>query len=172
MEVSRTRKIEALKRFLPGYDGIVGHDPYTDWFHIGSDHQMCGQHEIRLPKKDLKYRNPQGDVLEFLNQLVALIKQYFKADEIEDLHARRVAADCLDESMRQLMKREWEDDSQGTIKRYRKRYRREGYYLSTFLRKKGIKSGSNDVERMNRRFVSIRDDGGGNRSPGVWRPTQ
>ena len=165
MQVSYTRKIEELMRFLPGYDGIVGNDPYPGWLHIGSDHQMCEQHEIRLPKKDLKYRNPKGDVREFLLQLIALIKRYFEADKIEDPYVRRVAADCLDESMRQLMNADWEDDSQGTINRYRKRYRREGYYLSTFLRKKGVKSGNNDVERMNRKFVSIRDDGGGNRSP-------
>ena len=56
------------------------------------------------------------------------------------------------------------DDGQGTIKRYRKRCRREGYYLSTFLRKEGIKSGSNGVERVNRRFVAVRSDGGGNRT--------
>ena len=68
--------------------------------------------------------------------------------------------------MRQLMNADWEDDSQGTINRYRKRYRGEGYYPSTFLRKKGVKSGNNDVERMNRKFVSIRDDGGGTRR---WR---
>ena len=165
MQVSHTRKIVDLKRFLPGYDGIVGQDPYTGWFHMGSDRQMCGQHEIRIPKKDPKYRNPKGDVREFLMRLVAPIKRYLEADKITDPHARRVAADCLDESMRQLMNHEWKDDRHGTIRRYRKRYRREGYHLNTFLRQ-GIKSGSNDVERMNRKFASIRDDGCGNRSPG------
>ena len=164
MQASRSRKIKAPKRFLPGYSGIVGHDPYPGWAHMGSDHQLCGQHEIQLPKKDLKYRNPKGDVLEFLMQLVALIKQYFGADKIEDLHTRRVAADCPDESMRKLMNHEWEDDKQRTIRRYRKRCRREGYNLSTFLRKEGIDSGNNGVESMSRKFVAIRDDGGGNRS--------
>lgn len=164
MQASLSRKIKALKMFLPGYDGIVGHDPYPGWAHIGSDHQLCGQHEIRLPKKDLKYRNPQGDVREFLLQLVSLIKQYFEADKIKDPHVRRVAADCLDESMRKLMNHEWKDDKRRTINRYRKRCRREGYNLSTFLRKEGVDSGNNGVERMNRKFVAIRDDGGGNRS--------
>ena len=60
--------------------------------------------------------------------------------------SRRVAADCLGESMRKLMNHEWKDDRQGTVERYRKRYRREGYPLSTFLRKDEIKSGNNDVE--------------------------
>ena len=164
MQASRSRKIKAPKRFLPGYDGMVGHDPYPGWAHMGSDRQPCGQHEIRIPKKDLKYRNPRGDVREFLLQLVALIKQCFEADKIEDLHTRRVAAGCPDESMRKLMNREWQDDKQGTINRYRKRFRREGCNPSTFLRKEGIQSGNNGVERVNRKFVAIRDDGGGNRS--------
>ena len=119
---------------------------------------------MRMPKKDLKCRNPRGDVREFLLQLAVLIKQHFEADKMEDPHVRRVAADCLDESTRKLVNREWKDDEQGAINRYRKRYGREGYNLSAFLRKEGVDSGNNGVERMNRKFVAIRDGGGGNRS--------
>lgn len=51
----------------------------------------------------IKYRNLKGNALEFLNQLVYLIKQYFGANEIKDPHARSVAADCLNEFIRHLM---------------------------------------------------------------------
>lgn len=37
--------------------------------HTGGDHQMCMQHQYRLSKKDFKYTNPKGDVLEFLTAL-------------------------------------------------------------------------------------------------------
>lgn len=57
LEVSLTRKIEALKNFLPGYDGIVEHDSYTGWLHIGDIHQLCMSHQLRLTKKDMKYLN-------------------------------------------------------------------------------------------------------------------
>lgn len=44
--VSDTRKTEALKTFLPEFDGMMGPDPCFGRFHIGPDRQMCGQHEI------------------------------------------------------------------------------------------------------------------------------
>lgn len=44
--VSDTRKIEVLKMFLSEFDGMMGPDPCFGRFHIGSDRQMCGQHEI------------------------------------------------------------------------------------------------------------------------------
>ena len=53
----------------------------------------------------------------------------------------------------------------GTIARYKKRYRREGLFLTTYLGKEDIPIDSNGVERMNRKFVAMRSDGGGNRSP-------
>ena len=165
MEVSAGRDINALKEFLPGYGGTVGQDSYTGWLHIGSDRQMCMAHQLRLVKKDIKYGNPKGDVLEFLTRLKGLYKQYYRADKIEDPHAGKAAADCLDSMMRELMRGEWKDDEAGTIARYKKRYRREGLFLSTYLRKEDIDIDSNDVERMNRKFVAIRSDGGGNRSP-------
>ena len=60
--------------------------------------------------------------------------------------------------------RDWQDDVDHTINRYRKRWRREGLFMSTFLHVDDIDSNNNDVERINRGFVSIRSDGGGNRS--------
>ena len=39
-----------------------------------------------------------------------------------------------------------------------------GFHTSTFLRADGADPDNNSVERINRRFVSIRGDGGGNRS--------
>ena len=165
MEVSADRGIETLKEFLSGYDGTVGQDSYTGWLHIGSDRQMCMAHQLRLVKKDIKYGNPEGDVLEFLTRLKGLYKQHYRADKIEDPHTRKVAANCLDSMMRELMHGEWKDDEAGTIARYKKRYRREGLFLTTYLRKEGIPIDSNGVERMNRKFVAIRSDGGGNRSP-------
>ena len=67
--------------------------------------------------------------------------------------------------MRELMYGEWKDGVDGTMARYKKRCRREGLFLTTYLRKEGIPIDSNGVERMNRKFVAIRSDGGGNRSP-------
>ena len=165
MEVSASRDIKALEKFLPGYDWTVGQDSYTGWLHIGSDRLMCMTHQLRLVKKDIKYGNPKGDVLKFLTRLKELYKQHYRADEIEDPHTRKVAANCLDNMMRELMHGEWKDDEDGTIARYKKRYRREGLFLTTYLRKEGIPIDSNGVERNNRKFVAIRSDGGGNRSP-------
>ena len=58
----------------------------------------------------------------------------------------------------------WNDDAEGTIYQYKKRLRREGFYLSTFLYVPGIKPDNNDVEHMNRMLKCILNDGGGNRS--------
>ena len=163
--VSYDRKAETLKAFLPGYDGTISQDSYSGWLHIGGRRQMCMQHQIRLPKLDLKYKNPKDDVLKFLEDLKHLLKQYFMADAIEDQHTRQVAANCLDKQMSELIHREMEDDDDKNINRYRKRHAREGYFLTLFLLVPGIKSGNYDVEIMNRKLVAIRHDGGGNRSP-------
>lgn len=40
----------------------------------------------------------------------------------------------------------------------------DGYYVSTHLQKEGVPVDNNGAERVNRRFVSVRNDGGGNRS--------
>ena len=132
---------------------------------------MCLSHQTRLPKKDITYENPKGAVLRFLNTLVQIFKQFYKADEIDDPHTREVDSYCLDSQLRQLMnndwtkEKDWEGDKEGIINRFKKRWRREGYHMSTFLHIKGIPPDNNDVERTNRIFVSIKNDGGdGNRT--------
>jgi len=84
--VSDTRKIEALKMFLPELDGMVGQGPCFGRFHLGSDRQMCGQHEIQQPKMYIKYRNLKGNMLGFLNQLVVLIKPVRAVQETKTTH--------------------------------------------------------------------------------------
>ena len=42
--------------------------------------------------------------------------------------------------------------------------RREGGFLTTYLREEGLSIDNNPVERANRKVVAVRDDGGGNRS--------
>lgn len=68
--------------------------------------------------------------------------------------------------MSELMNREWKDDKEGTINRYRKRYRREGHFLTTLLMINviNVEADNNGVERVNRRFVDETSDGGGNRT--------
>ena len=162
--VSGNRAIDTLKEFLPGYGGTVGQDSYAGWLHIGRFRQMCIIHQKRIAKNDLKYNNPQGNVKTFLERISRLCSRYMEADAIKDPCTRRVAATCLDRMMSDLMHGNWEDDRDRTINRYRKRWRREGLFMSTFLHVDGIDSSNNGVERINRGFVSIRGDGGGNRS--------
>ena len=57
-----------------------------------------------------------------------------------------------------------DEASRKTINRYVKRHRREGYFYTTHLYLQGIAPDNNAVERVNRKFVAIRSDGGGNRS--------
>ncbi len=170
IEITDNKTISTLKKFLPKYNGLVRHDSNPSWGHIGVQHQMCLSHQLRLPKKDIQYVNPKGAVLRFLNTLVQIFKQFFKADEIDDPHTRQVASYCLDSQLRQLMnndwtkEKDWDGDKEGIINRFKKRWRREGYHMSTFLHIKGIPPDNNDVERTNRVFVSIKNDGGGNRT--------
>lgn len=163
--VSYDRAIPTLQKFLPNYDGIIGQDSYPAWFHVGSDHQMCLLHQIRIAKKDLKYKNPKGDVKEFLERYVDLLWQYYRARLIKGKHTRMVAANCLNSLMRELINRDWKDDGDHTIQRYKKRWKREGWFVFTFLAHDYVDADSNAIERVNRGFVSIRNDGGGNRSP-------
>ena len=88
-------------------------------------------------------------------------------DKIEDTHTRMVAARCLEKERSGLMHGEYRDDKRRTIARYRKRHRREGWYTTTHMYQKqtrGVAPDSNGVERVNRRFVAVRSDGGGNRT--------
>lgn len=125
---------------------------------------MCMQHQRRLSKKDLEHRNLKGDSLKFLTALHHLDYKHHIYDKIGDIHIRRVAARCLDKERSELMWGTCEDDEYKTIARRQRRHRREGYHMSTHLQKEGIPADNNSVERINRWFVSVRSDGGGNRS--------
>ena len=163
MEVVHSRNIDTLKRFLGRYGGILVHDSYTGWLHIGSYHQLCIWHQMRLVKKDLKYLALDGEITGFLNGLMATYKRCYDADKIVDLRERIAVADRLDSEFNSLMSAEYADRD-GHIARYKKRFAREGKFLTTYLRKEGVAIDNNPVERMNRKVVCVRDDGGGNRS--------
>ena len=163
MEVVHSRNIDTLKGFLDRYGGILVHDSYAGWLHIGSHRQLCIWHQMRLVKKDLKYLTLDGETASFLNGLMATYKRCYDADKIVDLRERIAAADRLDSEFNSLMNAEYADRD-GHIARYKKRFAREGKFLTTYLRKEGVAIGNNPVERMNRKVVCVRDDGGGNRS--------
>ena len=170
VRVAYDRTIPTLKDFLPGYEGVIGQDSYTGWRSIGTYRQMCLIHQIRIPKRDLKYNNPKGDVKLFLERLTGILTQIINADKIEDPHTRQVAARCYGGELRNLFKYTYlKDDEACSIGRYRKRYDREGGDMFTFLMRDGIDSNNNAVERVNRIFVPSQSNGGGNRSPrGMW----
>ena len=164
VRVTESATKKEVEKMLPGYKGVVGQDSNTIWFATGNYHQMCLEHQRRLPKKELVYHGPQGDVSEFLNELYRLICKHYQYDKIEDQHTREVAARCLQREYSELFWHPYKDDKDGTIARFRKRYRREGFHLLTHLYKKWVAANSNDVERLNRIFVSVRSNGGGNRT--------
>ena len=165
-EVVWSANKEAVKKMLPGYAGVVGQDSNTIWLHTGGDHQMCMQHQRRLSKKDLLHRNLEAAVKKFLEDLRRLDYLHHVYDKIEGLHARIVAARCLEKRRSELLNAEYEDDEEGSIGMRKKRHRREGYFMTTHMYKKrdGVAADSNGVEQVNRRFVAVRSDGGGNRT--------
>ena len=109
---------------------------------------------------------------------------HYLADEISDPHTRAVATLCQDRQRSELINHPWgeercgqegcgpdgcdncrlDEEGRKTIARHIKRHRREGYYYTTHLYRDGIAPDNNAVERVNRKFVAIRNDGGGNRS--------
>ena len=163
VDIVDSRKTGTIKDVLPGYEGIITQDSYPAWLHVGSARQMCVVHQERLVQKDLEW-NPGGDVTEFLAGLSAVHKKIYRAWRVKDPYSRAVAADCIDSELAGLFAAPYQDDRHGTIAKYRKRRYREGYYMTTCLRTPGISPDNNAVERANRRFVSVRNDGGGNRS--------
>ena len=155
---------DEVKAMLPGYTGVVGQDSNTIWLHIGGDRQFCMQHQRRLSKKDLKHLNLQGDALEFLTALRRLDYKHHVYNEIEDPHTRAVAARCLEKERSELLRATYEGTEEPIITRRMKRHTREGKGMTTHLYKEGVDPDNNKVERTNRLFKSIRDDGGGNRT--------
>ena len=164
VKIAGNRKIEQLEELLPDYKGGLTHDSLSAWQHIGTKRQMCLIHQIRIPKRDIKYHNPKGDVKTFLESLKRAFKNLHDANDIEDTHTRKVAANCFNAQLSDIIHGDYTDDEQLTIGRYRKRWYREGYHMTTSLSIKGIPRDNNAVERTNRKFACIKNDGGGNRS--------
>ena len=164
MEVAKSRDIPTLASFLPQYDGVVVQDSYTGWMGIGSNRQMCLAHQIRIDKRDVKYKKLNSETEKFLNDLRAILKRLYSADKIVGAKKRLEAADSFDAELADLMNREYKDDRECNIARYQKRYKREKGFMTTFLRQKGVPPDNNSCERANRVVVCVRGDGGGNRT--------
>ena len=164
MEVAKSRDIPTLMSLLPQYNGVVIQDSYTGWMRIGSNRQMCLAHQIRIPKKDLKYKKLDSETEKFLNDLRAILKRLYRADKTKGVKKRLEAADSFDAQLDDLMNREYKDDAECNIARYQKRYKREKDFMTTFLRQKGVPPDNNSCERANRVVVCVRGDGGGNRT--------
>ena len=164
MEVTKSRDIPTLTNLLPQYDGTVIQDSYTGWMHIGSNRQMCLAHQIRIVKKDLKYKKLNSETTNFLNELRTILKALYGADKIKGVKKRLEAANSFDAQLGCLMNQKYKDDAECNIARYQKRYQREKDFMTTFLRQKGVPPDNNACERANRVVVCVRGDGGGNRT--------
>ena len=164
MEVAKSRDIPTLMSLLPQYDGVVIQDSYTGWMRIGSNRQMCMAHQIRIAKRDLKYKKLNAETTNFLNDLCAILKGLYGADKTKGVKKRLEEADSFDAQLNCLMNREYKDDAECNIARYQKRYKREKGFMTTFLRQKGVPPDNNSCERANRVVVCVRGDGGGNRT--------
>ena len=164
MEVAKSRDIPTLTDFLPQYDGVVVQDSYTGWMGIGSNRQMCMAHQIRIDKRDIKYKKLDSETEKFLNDLRAILKGLYSADKTKGVKKRLEAADSFDAQLDCLMNQEYKDDAECNIARYQKRYKREKNFMTTFLRQKDVPPDNNSCERANRVVVCVRGDGGGNRT--------
>ena len=164
MEVAKSRDIPTLMNLLPQYDGVVVQDSYTGWMGIGSNRQMCLAHQIRIDKRDIKYKKLNSETTNFLNDLCAILKRLYGADKTKGVKRRLEAADSFDAQLDCLMNQEYKDDAECNIARYQKRYKREKDFMTTFLRQKGVPPDNNSCERANRVVVCVRGDGGGNRT--------
>ena len=149
---------------LPGYAGTVVQDSKTVWLHVGVDRQMCMSHQIRIPKKDPKHSAPKNDAKEFLDSAKRISQRHCVYDKIKDIRTGRVAAICLNSALSELVNHDYTDDETGTIKRY-KEIPAGGLFPQHAPGKGGgFPIDNNPVERTNRRFVAVRNDGGCNRS--------
>ena len=137
MKVAKSRDIPTLMGLLPQYDGVVIQDSYTGWMGIGSNRQMCLAHQIRIDKRDIKYKKLDSETTNFLNDLCAILKRLYSADKIKGVKKRLEAADSFDAQLDCLMNQEYKDDAECNIARYQKRYKREKDFMTTFLRQKG-----------------------------------
>ena len=150
MSVEESRLIDTPKGIIGDFRGIAVHDSYPGWLHIGVDHQMCIFHQMRLVKRDLKYKKLDAETAAFLGELLKIHKGICEASRKGDGGVRLAEADRLDAELAALMGREYEDGD-GEIARYRKRYRRECRFLAVCLRVPDVPPDNNPVERSNRR---------------------
>ena len=165
MEVAKSRDIQTLMSLLPQYDGIVIQDSYTGWMSIGSNRQMCLAHQIRIPKKDLKYKKLDSETTNFLNDLCAILKGLYGTDKTKGVKKRLEAADSFDAQPRL-------PDESGIQRRRRVQHcqiskevqERKGLYDHVSLSKRRVPPDNNSCERANRVVVCVRGDGGGNRT--------
>ena len=134
------------------------------WFHTGDDHQLCAQHQRRLSKKDLLYCNPKEDPLKLLTALYHLDVMSHVYAKIEDPDIKMVAARCMEKERSELLNCEYQDDEDCTIAKRVKRHRREGRYMAPHTYQEDVPPDNNGVERANRRFAAVCNDGGGNRT--------
>ena len=101
------------------------------------------------------------------NALCSLEHKHYRYYKIEDKHTREVASRCLEKERSELLNAEYQDDEDHTIATFKKRHVREGWFLTTDMYQKetrGVAPDNNGVERVNRRFVAVRNDRGGNRT--------
>ena len=129
-------------------EGTITQDSYPAWLHVGSARQMCVVHQERLVRRSgVESRRGRG-------RIPGGRLPSHRAWRIKDPHGlaciRNWGAVCRPVK------------TTGTAPSPNTAYR-EGYYM-TMPGIPGISPDNNAVERANRRFVSVRNDGGGNRS--------
>ena len=190
--LSRTnKKLNAENNGIKTSKTVIIQDSKTIWLHSSPNHQLCMRHQHRLYKKDLGDGNPKGDALRFVSALDRITLGHYRADRITDRHTRAVAARCLERQRSELIHHRWgeercgregcgpedcencrlDEDDRKTINRHIKRHHREGYFYTTHpLDHPEIDPDNNAVERVNRKFVAIRNDGGGIDRRTAWMP--
>ena len=131
---------------------------------IGSNRKMCLAHQIRIDKRDIKYKKLDSETGNFLNDLRAILKRLYGADKIKGAKKRLEATDSFDAQLGDLMNRRCKDDVECNIARYQKRYKREKDFMTTFLRQKDVPPDNNSCEGANRVVVCVRGDGEENRT--------
>ena len=72
---------------------------------------MCLAHQIRIDKRDIKYKNLNFGTGNFLNDLRAILKRLYGADKIKGVKKHLEAADSFDAQLGDLMSRRCKDDA-------------------------------------------------------------
>ena len=107
--------------------------------HVGSNRRMCLAHQIRIAKRDLKYKKLGSETEKFLNDLRAILKRLYGTDKIKGVKKRLEAADSFDAQLDCLMNREYKDDAECNIARIQRRRRVQHCQISKEIQKgKGL----------------------------------